>query len=53
MTWAMLMNIASTNLEGDEVPYLYSTLLDRPDLRYIGSNQRYVVRLAPTVASPG
>ncbi|KAI1080249.1 phosphatidylinositol 3-kinase [Whalleya microplaca] len=26
------------NLEGDESPHLYSTLLKRPDLRHIGSN---------------
>lgn len=28
------------NLEGDEPPVKYSTLLDRPDLRHIGSNTR-------------
>lgn len=27
------------NLEGDEAPYLPSTLLQRPDLRHVGSNQ--------------
>lgn len=30
----------SMNLEGDEPPVKYSTLLDRPDLRHIGSNTR-------------
>ena len=29
------------NLEGDETPFLYSTLLDRPELRHVGSNTRY------------
>jgi hypothetical protein len=29
------------NLEGDEPPVKYSTLLERPDLRHIGSNTRY------------
>ncbi|KUI54127.1 Phosphatidylinositol 3-kinase, root isoform [Cytospora mali] len=26
------------NLEGDETPFLFSTLLDKPELRHIGSN---------------
>ncbi|KAI0597262.1 phosphatidylinositol 3 [Biscogniauxia sp. FL1348] len=32
------VSIRIINLEGDEAPYLYSTLLKRPDLRHIGSN---------------
>ncbi|KAJ9155152.1 Phosphatidylinositol 3-kinase VPS34 [Pleurostoma richardsiae] len=32
------VSIRIINLEGDEVPYLYSTLLERPELRHIGSN---------------
>lgn len=31
----------SINLEGDETPHRASTLLARPELQYIGSNQRY------------
>ncbi|KAK7754631.1 Phosphatidylinositol (PI) 3-kinase [Diatrype stigma] len=32
------VSIRIINLEGDETPLLYSTLLQRPDLRHIGSN---------------
>ncbi|KAI5861082.1 phosphatidylinositol 3-kinase [Durotheca rogersii] len=32
------VSIRIINLEGDETPHLYSTLLKRPDLRHIGSN---------------
>ncbi|KAI1504961.1 phosphatidylinositol 3 [Biscogniauxia marginata] len=32
------VSIRIINLEGDEAPYLFSTLLKRPDLRHIGSN---------------
>ncbi|KAI1764404.1 phosphatidylinositol 3-kinase [Hypoxylon sp. FL1150] len=32
------VSIRIINLEGDEVPHLHSTLLNRPDLRHIGSN---------------
>ncbi|KAI1259867.1 phosphatidylinositol 3 [Xylariaceae sp. FL1019] len=32
------VSVRIINLEGDEAPYLYSTLLQRPDLRHIGSN---------------
>lgn len=28
----------SINLEGDETPHLFSTLIDKPELRHIGSN---------------
>ncbi|KAI8632822.1 phosphatidylinositol 3 [Xylariaceae sp. FL1651] len=36
------VSIRIINLEGDEAPYLFSTLLKRPELRHIGSNTRYV-----------
>ncbi|KAI0101268.1 phosphatidylinositol 3-kinase [Daldinia grandis] len=32
------VSIRIINLEGDETPHLYSTLLSRPELRHIGSN---------------
>ncbi|KAI1379024.1 phosphatidylinositol 3-kinase [Hypoxylon crocopeplum] len=32
------VSIRIINLEGEETPHLYSTLLTRPDLRHIGSN---------------
>lgn len=32
------VSIRIINLEGDEAPYLFSTLLTRPELRHIGSN---------------
>ncbi|KND89763.1 Phosphatidylinositol 3-kinase VPS34 [Tolypocladium ophioglossoides CBS 100239] len=32
------VSVRIMNLEGDEPPVKYSTLLDRPDLRHIGSN---------------
>ncbi|KAI0476169.1 phosphatidylinositol 3 [Xylariaceae sp. FL0804] len=32
------VSIRIINLEGDETPYLHSTLLKRPELRHIGSN---------------
>ncbi|RYP87860.1 hypothetical protein DL769_000452 [Monosporascus sp. CRB-8-3] len=32
------VSIRIINLEGEETPHLYSTLLQRPDLRHIGSN---------------
>ncbi|KAI0837959.1 phosphatidylinositol 3-kinase [Hypoxylon sp. FL0890] len=32
------VSVRIINLEGDETPHLYSTLLQRPDLRHIGSN---------------
>ncbi|KAI0967759.1 phosphatidylinositol 3 [Xylaria arbuscula] len=32
------VNVRIINLEGDEAPYLFSTLLERPELRHIGSN---------------
>lgn len=32
------VSIRIFNLEGDETPFLYSTLLDRPELRHVGSN---------------
>ncbi|KAI0013800.1 phosphatidylinositol 3-kinase [Xylariaceae sp. FL0662B] len=32
------VSIRIINLEGDETPHLYSTLLNKPDLRHIGSN---------------
>ncbi|KAI0871864.1 phosphatidylinositol 3 [Hypoxylon argillaceum] len=32
------VNVRIINLEGDEAPYLFSTLLTRPELRHIGSN---------------
>ncbi|KAI1116716.1 phosphatidylinositol 3 [Nemania sp. NC0429] len=32
------VNVRIINLEGDEAPYLASTLLSRPELRHIGSN---------------
>lgn len=38
---------ASINLEGAEAPLKYSTLLEHPELRHIGSNQRYVGRPLP------
>jgi len=33
-------NESRINLEGAEPPLRYSTLLDHPELRHIGSNQR-------------
>ncbi|OTB01808.1 hypothetical protein M426DRAFT_63338 [Hypoxylon sp. CI-4A] len=32
------VSVRIINLEGEETPHLYSTLLQRPDLRHIGSN---------------
>ncbi|KAI0453387.1 phosphatidylinositol 3 [Xylaria acuta] len=32
------VSVRIINLEGDEAPYLFSTLLKRPELRHIGSN---------------
>ncbi|KAI0019925.1 phosphatidylinositol 3 [Xylariomycetidae sp. FL0641] len=32
------VSVRIINLEGDEAPFLFSTLLKRPDLRHIGSN---------------
>lgn len=32
------VSVRIINLEGDETPYLFSTLLTRPELRHIGSN---------------
>ncbi|ROW13601.1 hypothetical protein VPNG_04552 [Cytospora leucostoma] len=32
------VKIRIINLEGDETPFLFSTLLDRPELRHVGSN---------------
>ncbi|RKK99130.1 hypothetical protein BFJ68_g13361 [Fusarium oxysporum] len=32
------VTIRIMNLEGDEPPFKYSTLLERPDLRHAGSN---------------
>ncbi|KAJ8128265.1 hypothetical protein O1611_g5370 [Lasiodiplodia mahajangana] len=32
------VNVRIINLEGDEAPYLFSTLLNQPELRHIGSN---------------
>ncbi|KXJ93890.1 phosphatidylinositol 3 [Microdochium bolleyi] len=33
------VSVRIINLEGDETPYLYSTLLEKPELRHVGSNQ--------------
>ncbi|KAJ1335959.1 phosphatidylinositol 3-kinase [Microdochium nivale] len=35
------VSVRIINLEGDETPYLHSTLLERPELRHIGSNQSW------------
>lgn len=35
------VSIRIMSLEGEETPIPFSTLLERPDLRHIGSNQRY------------
>ncbi|KAI1351024.1 phosphatidylinositol 3 [Xylaria sp. FL0043] len=32
------VSVRIINLEGDETPYLFSTLLERPEIRHIGSN---------------
>ncbi|GJC82965.1 hypothetical protein ColLi_05803 [Colletotrichum liriopes] len=35
------VSIRIINLEGDETPFLHSTLLEKAELRHIGSNTRY------------
>ena len=37
---SLLIVATSMNLEGDKPPVKYSVLLERPDLRHIGSNTR-------------
>jgi phosphatidylinositol 3-kinase len=34
------VSIRIMNLEGEEPPFKFSTLLERPDLRHVGSNIR-------------
>ncbi|RWA05100.1 hypothetical protein EKO27_g10012 [Xylaria grammica] len=36
------VSVRIINLEGDETPFLFSTLLKQPELRHIGSNTRYI-----------
>ncbi|TPX10633.1 uncharacterized protein E0L32_008367 [Thyridium curvatum] len=43
------VSIRIINLEGDETPYLHSTLLEKPELRHIGSNAQANSDLYATV----
>jgi hypothetical protein len=49
LTLTLTPAISSINLEGAEAPLQFSTLLEHPELRHIGSNQRYalVPRIRP------
>jgi hypothetical protein len=35
------LTVSSVNLEGEQTPIPFSTLIKRPDLRHLGSNIRY------------
>jgi phosphatidylinositol 3-kinase len=43
------VSCGSINLDGDEIPLPFSTLLERPDVRHIGSNQSHHSDLYVTV----